>query len=97
MAVGYPKTRADIDDRAGALAVGLRNVFAQIDAFKTFLDATPDADLTAAPINYTSGDVAVLKSAFGDLAKLAAIYRGEQSLAAAQDFRAFAKQLAGVL
>jgi len=97
MAVGYPKTRADIDDRSGALAVGVRNLFDQIVAFKAFLDATPDTDLTAAPINYTTGDVAVLKSAFSDLAKLAAIYRGEQALPSAQDFRAFAKQLAGVL
>jgi hypothetical protein len=97
MAVGFPKARADVDDRAGSLAVTLRNTFDGIDQFKLFLDSTPDADLTSAPYNYTAGDVAVLKSAYNDLAKLAQIYRGEIEQSPAYDFRTFAHQLTGVL
>lgn len=97
MSVGYPRSRADIDQRAGTLCVQLRNTFDEIDRFKTFLDATPDVDLEAAPTNYTVTDVAQLKSAFTDLAKLAAIYRGEQTQATPYDFATFAKLLTGVL
>lgn len=97
MAAGYPRARADIDQRAGTLAITLRNVFDEIDRFKSFLDATPDADLEAAPISYSPTDVAQLKSAFTDLALLGAIYRGESSASTAYDYRTFAKLLVGVL
>jgi hypothetical protein len=97
MAVGFPKARADVDQQAGSLAVSLRNTFDAIDQFKLFLDSTPDAELEAAPYNYTPGDVAVLKSAYNDLAKLGGIYRGTGTQAQAYDFRTFAHQLTGVL
>lgn len=97
MSVGFPKARADVDDRAGSLAVTIRNTFDAIDQFKLFLDSTPDAELTAAPYNYTSSDVAYLKSAYNDLAKLGQIYRGEIEQSPAYDFRTFAHQLTGVL
>src|SRR4029077_5611118 len=97
MAVGFPKARAHVGDRAGSFAGPPRNTFDGIDQFKLFLDSTPDADLTSAPYNYTAGDVAVLKSAYNDLAKLAQIYRGEIEQSPAYDFRTFAHQLTGVL
>src|SRR4029077_12873558 len=97
MAVGFPKARADVDDRSGSLAVTLRNTFDAINQFKLFLDSTPDADLTSAPYNYTAADVAVLKSAYNDLAKLGQIYQGEIGQSPAYDFRTFAHQLTGVL
>lgn len=97
MPVGFPQARADVDDRAGTLAVTIRNTFDAIDQFKLFLDSTPDADLTKAPYNYTSQDVAILKSAYNDLAKLGQIYRGEIDQSPAYDFRTFAHQLTGVL
>lgn len=97
MSVGFPKAQADVDDRAGSLSVSLRNTFDAIDQFKLFLDSTPDADLIKAPYNYTSQDVATLKSAYNDLAKLGQIYRGEIDQSPAYDFRTFAHQLTGVL
>lgn len=97
MAAGLPKARADVDNQSGTLAVSLRNIFDAIDQFKLFLDSTPDADLTSAPYNYTSQDVATLKSAYNDLAKLGQIYRGEIGQSPAYDFRTFAHQLTGVL
>ena len=97
MAVGYPQGRADIDQRAGTLTASLRNLFDEIDRFETFLLATPDVDLEAPAIGYTSQEVAVLKSAFGDLSQLGRIYRGQEDLDTAKDFRTFAKLLTGVL
>lgn len=97
MAAGLPRARADIDQRAGTLAITLRNTFDEIDRFKAFLDATPNEDLEAAPTNYTSSEVAYLKSAFADLARLAAIYRGDDVQASAYDFQTFARYLVGVL
>lgn len=97
MAVGYPHGRTEIDQRAGTLAASIRNLFDDIDHFQLFLQATPDADLTDPDIGYTSQEVAVLKSAFGDLSHLGRIYRGEENLEVALDFRQFAKLLTGVL
>jgi hypothetical protein len=97
MAAGLPKARSDVDNQSGSLSVSLRNIFDAIDQFKLFLDSTPDAELEAAPYNYTAGDVATLKSAYNDLAKLGRIYRGADTQSSAYDFRTFAHQLTGVL
>lgn len=94
MSVGYPTTKADIDSRCGAIALAVRNVMDDVDHFKLMLDAKTDADLTA--LNYTAGDITTLRSAFVDLARLAAIYRGTQTQATTYDFRIFAKLLTGV-
>jgi hypothetical protein len=78
------------------LAVTVRNMFDEIDRFKAFLDTMPDADLTAAPYNYTPTEVAQLKSAFADLALLGDIYHGKDTVATAYDFGTFAQLLTGV-
>lgn len=96
MAVGLGRSRADIDYRAGQLATALRNTFDEIDRFQAFLAGFPDADLEAAPIGYTTTDVAQLKSAFTDLAQLGAVYRGTATRTPAYDYRTFAKLLTGV-
>lgn len=93
--VGLQPTKANIDNTSGSIVLSLEDLFARVDRFQTFLLATPDATLTSAPYSYTAGEVATLKSAFTDLAQLAAIYRNQQNLATAKDFRAFAKQLIG--
>jgi hypothetical protein len=97
VAAGLPRNRVDIDQRAGTLAVTLRNAFDEVDRFAAFLNTMPDADLEAAPYNYTSTDVAQMKSAFGDLARLGRVYRGEEAGGAAYDFQTFAKLLTGVM
>lgn len=97
MSVGYPKGKAEIDERSGTISVALRNILEEVDQFQLFLLATPDADLTSPPYNYTPQEVAVLKSAYNDLAKLASIYRGNTAQPDAYDFRTFSKLLTGVL
>jgi hypothetical protein len=94
VSVGYPQGKADIDGRAGGLALDLRNKFAEIRDFKVFLDATVDGDLTA--LGYTATDISRLRSAFNDLDHLAQVYLGLANQSAAYDFRTFAKFLTGV-
>jgi len=94
MSVGYTVGKADVDGRAGALALALRNDFDAIRNFKIWLDAQTDQMLTA--LNYTPGDISTLRSAITDLAKLVGIYEGTQTQSPAYDFRTFAKLLTGV-
>ena len=97
MSVGFPTSKNDIDSRAGTLAVQLRDAFLGVQRFQAFLVATPDATLTAAPYNYTAGEVASMKSAYSDLDQLRTIYEGTATLGSVKDFRTFAKQLTGVV
>jgi len=91
MSVGFPALKPDIDSHAGSAVVALRDALEQIDRIKTFLDGKSDSDLTG--LGYGSGDVAVLKSAFADLAKLSRIARGLDTQPGASDFFWFARQL----
>lgn len=95
MAVGFGQTKGDIDSRAGSLAVALREDFYKITLFKSWLDTKTTEDLTT--LGYTEGEVAILKSAYTDLADLALAYQGQASahLAGTYDYRTFAKQLTG--
>lgn len=94
MSVGYAVGKADVDARIGALALGLRTDFDSIKNFKIWLDAQTDPMLTN--MGYVSGEIATLRSATADLAKLAAIYEGTQTQSPVYDFRSFAKLLTGV-
>ncbi len=94
MAVGFPIDRGVIDNRCGFLAKQLRDTLAQIATVKAFLDATTDADLIA--MGYSQDDVTLLKSAYGDLAKLSRIAHGQDTQADASDFFWFAKRLVGL-
>lgn len=93
MAVGQIITKGEIDGTASALCKNLNNAFARVVDFKAWLDTKSTQDLVA--FGYTEGEVAILKSAFTDLANLAATYRGEREQVGQSDFRAFAKQLMG--
>lgn len=94
MAVGFPTSKNDIDGRAGRIALDIRDGLAAAAGLKAWLDTQPDANLTA--LGYTTGEVAILKSAMADLNQLNSIYTGAANLATAKDFRTFAKLLLGV-
>jgi hypothetical protein len=94
MAVGLPTNKLDIDSKAGSIAVRLRDLFTEIQYTAAWAAGMPDNDLVA--LGYTSGEVAVLKSALADLEQLRTIYNGSANLANAKDFKAFAKQLTGL-
>lgn len=97
MSVGFPATKLDIDARAGQLALQLRDTLLQIQQFNTWLLATPDANLTGLSPGYTAGEVATLKSAYADLAQLAAVYQGTATRTPAYNYQTFAKLLVGVV
>jgi hypothetical protein len=97
MAAGFAQGRADIDQRAGTLAISLRNLFDEIDKFGAFLDGMPDNQLQTPPQSYSNSEVAQLKSAFIDLRLLAQVYRGQADVTPAYDFTTFARLLTGVL
>lgn len=93
MAIGISVTKADLDRISGALARDVNNLLRWCADFDEFLDAKAEGELTA--LGYTAGEVAVIKSAFADLAQLASLYDGVGTLANAKDFTTFAKQLWG--
>lgn len=94
MAVGLAVTKQEIDARAGDTARTFQKAFDDVITMSGFLDRTPNADLIA--LGYTDGDVAVLKTAFADLAQLGKIWTGTEALPTAKDFRAFVSRIWGV-
>lgn len=95
MSVGLPITKGEIDQQAGSIARSVFNVLSTVGQFKAWLDGVSAQDLESV-YGYTSGEAAVLKSAFGDLAELASVFNnGTPTHTEAHDFRAFARQLIG--
>ena len=94
MSVGLAVTKGEIDSRAGDIARTFQRAFEDVGTMKTYLDSAVEADLVA--LGYTSNEVAVLKTAFADLAELGTIWVGAAALPAAKDFRQFVRQLWGV-
>ena len=95
MAVGFGQSRTDIDNRAGTLAVGLRNTFRDIQNFYQFLQGKTDQQLL--DLGYVAAEVTLLRNAFTDLRNLQRIYNGNDALPSAYDFTTNAKQMQGVL
>lgn len=95
MTVGYPTAKIDIDAKAGQLALQLRDVFQQIEAFQTYLASQTEQNLIDK--GYGSEEVAILKSAYTDLDQLRTIWTGATALPTAHDFRTFAHQLTGLV
>lgn len=94
MTLGYAQGKAQIDSKAGALALTVRNTFRDIVAFKTFLDGKTDTELTA--LGYTSQEVTDLRAAFIDLKKLSDIANALATQPAASNFFFNAVKLYGV-
>lgn len=91
MAVGFTPGKTEVDATAATLVRHLDAAFLRVQQFKDWLDTQADVDLTA--LGYDATDVAVLKSAFTDLANLRAVYLGQREQIGASDFRAFARRL----
>lgn len=94
MTVGIQISQGEINNQAGAIA---RSVFAamqNVAEFKGWLDGVSANELEST-YSFTASDAAVLKSAFADLANLAAVFTGSATVATARDFRVFSKKLLG--
>jgi alpha-D-ribose 1-methylphosphonate 5-phosphate C-P lyase len=94
MSVGIQVTKGQIDNDSSMLARQIDAWAESVTSMQAYLVATPDADLIA--MGYTVEDVALLKSAIGDLAHLAQVYYGADEQTPAYDFRTFAKRLMGL-
>jgi len=94
---GNPALKENWDSRSGNLAVSLREILHQIQTFKLELDTITDEDLEA--LGYSSGDVAILRSAIGDMDDLATVFNGGSSnhLTGTYDYTSFVKLLYGVV
>jgi hypothetical protein len=92
--IGIAVNKADLDKLTGETAQALNEAFKNVRDIQIYLLATSQASLNG--LGYTDQEVATLKSAYADLDKLRQIFEGTINLPAAQDFRAFAKQLWGV-
>lgn len=93
MSVGATSTQAEVNATAAQVARSLFNTMRSVEQFKAWLDTQSESDLTAR--GFTSGEVAVLKSALGDLDTLRTVFEGTATQGTAYDFRTFSKLLLG--
>ena len=94
MAAGLVVTKGEVDARAGDIARTFQKSFEDVATMQGYLTATSEETLIA--LGYTADDVAILKTAYTDLAQLGRIWMGAEPLAAAKDFRVFVSRLWGV-
>jgi hypothetical protein len=98
MSVGFTLNKVDLDNKAGSLAMSLRDDLARCAAFCDLLNDTSvfadDAALVA--LGYTQGEVTTLRAAFTDLKKLWSISHAAATQSPANDFFFNAKHLVGV-
>lgn len=94
MAVGGTVTINEINSAASQIARQVFSALQNAQQMKAWLDGKLDADLIA--LGFSSGDVAILKSAFTDLDKVRQIFEGSITQSTTYDFRQFSKQLLGI-
>jgi hypothetical protein len=94
MSVGLTVSKGEIDSRAGDIARRFQQGFEDVLTMKLYLDGTTEQALI--DLGYTANEVAVLKTAWADLAQLGEIWVGAAALATPKDFRVFVKQIWGV-
>jgi hypothetical protein len=95
MSVGFAALKPDYDQRSGGLAMAVRDALDNVRKFKAHLDTKTDQSLIN--LGYVQAEVDLMRSAFVDLDQLRTIYEGTANLSVAKDFRAFAKQITGVV
>lgn len=83
----------EINAKAGRVAKALHMAFEDIGLMQDFFQTWSDAEL--AGYGLSQADIDLLRSAFNDLDQIRLIYRGQQALAVAQNFRANAKKIWG--
>lgn len=92
--VGLAITKQEIDARAGGLARQAQMLFRDITTLQVFLERSTVESLEG--LGYTADDVTLLKTAIGDLAELANVYKGGQALPQPKDFRTFVARIGGI-
>lgn len=68
----------------------------RVERIHTFLFATPDADLLAAPYSLTQSEIDDMKAAYARLLVLRTAYVGEGTIDTPEDFREFPERIWGL-
>lgn len=96
MTVGFPVSKADMDNLAGRLALALWKAFDDVRVFKAGLDDSIHNDAYLTSLGYSAGDITSLRAAFTDLDKLRQISHNQATQASGNDFWFNAKNLTGL-
>lgn len=100
MAVGYSRTKADMDARIGSMALAFRGIMTDVDRLVELGAALDDAALNA--MGYSGdtatadSDVWVLRGVIEDMARLVSVARGKDTVTPAYDFTRKPRMVMGV-
>lgn len=83
----------EVNNKAGRVAKALHMAFEDVGLMQDFFQTYNDSEL--AGFGLSNDDIIVLRASLNDLDLLRQIYRGQQPLAVAQNFRANAKKIWG--
>ena len=96
MSVGYPITKATLDNSVGQEVATLWNALAAASTRNTWLNDSSHSDANLlTPLGYTSSEITTLRAAFADLNKLWQISHSANTQSPASDFFFNAKLLGG--
>lgn len=100
MSVGYPVTKADVDNRAGTLVVGLWTALRDAAAFCDWLQDSTHDDTFLQGLGFTgsssTGDIKTLRDSFTDLKSLYNVAHAAGTVPSNNNFFFSAKKLSGV-
>lgn len=94
---GFANNNATVNQRAGQVALTLRNALREARDWKEFMDGFTVADLQQSPFNFTPTEATVLKDAATDQYNLFLTATGARTQPAASDFLFNVKKLIGPL
>jgi hypothetical protein len=98
---GYALAALDINNRAGALSLGLWQALEDAHKFKQWLDDATHTDTVLGPtgVGVTTADLLIIRNSFADLAGTSGLYavaHGTFAPTGASNYFSNAKQLVGV-
>lgn len=96
MSVGFPVTKADMDNLMGRQVLALWTALDDVRKFKAGLDDSIHNDAFLTSLGYSTGDITALRAAYADLDKLRQISHAAAIQAATNDFWFNAKSLSGL-
>lgn len=97
MSVGFPLSKADLDNTTGREAGAVWDSLAQVSKRNTWLNDSSHSDANLlTPLGYSGSEITTLRAAFTDLNKLWQISHAAATQASANDFFFNAKLLGGI-
>ena len=94
MTIGFPVDKNALDNKAGSVAMGLRDTLNEVAKLNAWLNTKTATDLEQ--YGYSIAEANALKGALTDLNALALVANGKQAQPGANDFFFNARNLWGV-